>query len=250
MQIMAGAETFSLPGNNGRAVLLLHGYTGTAAEMRPLGDYLHALGYTVLCPRLPGHGTTVDDLERTTAKDWLAVAMASCDELTAGYGDVYVAGLSMGGLLAVAVAALKPVRRAAFLSTPVFVRDKRTPFLPLLRYFIRYLPKRKRNYYEMNKYCQAYDKMPTKPLTSLFALVKRCQKQLLPQITIPCLILQSTVENTVLPKSAQYIYDCLGTPQEQKKLLWMERSGHILTLDCERETVFAAVGDFFDADAK
>ena len=59
MQIMEGAETFLLEGNNGKAVLLLHGYTGTTAEMRPLGNHLHSLGYTVLCPRLPGHGTSV-----------------------------------------------------------------------------------------------------------------------------------------------------------------------------------------------
>lgn len=250
MQIMAGAETFLLQGNNGKAVLLLHGYTGTAAEMRPLGDYLHTLGYTVLCPRLPGHGTTVEDLEQTTADQWLATAAAACDELLAGYSKVYVAGLSMGGLLAMAIAASKPVRRAALLSAPIYVRDRRVPFLPLLRYFIRYLPKRKRNYHEMSKYCQAYTRMPTKPLTSLFALVKRCKKQLLPQITIPCLIAQSTIEHTVQPKSAQYIYDHLGTPPEKKQLLWLERSGHILTLDCERETVFAAVGNFFEADEK
>lgn len=250
MQVMAGAETFALQGNNGKAVLLLHGYTGTTAEMRPLGDYLHALGYTVLCPRLPGHGTTVDDLEQTTADQWLATAFAACDELLARYREVYVAGLSMGGLLAINIAAAKPVRRAAFLSAPIFVRDKRAPFLPLLRYFIRYLPKRKRNYHEMGKYCQAYDKMPTKPLTSLFAMMKRCQKLLLPKITVPCLILQSTIEHTVQPKSARYIYEHLSTPQDKKELLWLERSGHILTLDCERETVFAAVGNFFEADEK
>lgn len=247
---MEGAETFSLQGNNGRAVLLLHGYTGTTAEMRPLGDYLHSLGYTVLCPRLPGHGTTVDDLEQTTADEWLATAYAACDELLAEYGEVYVAGLSMGGLLTMALAAARPVRKAALLSAPIYVCDKRVPFLPLLRYFIRYLPKRKRNYHEMGKYCQAYTRMPTKPLTSLFALVKRCKKQLLPQITIPCLILQSTVEHTVNSKSASYIYEHLGTPPDKKQLLWLERSGHILTLDCERETVFAAVGSFFAIEEK
>ena len=74
MQIMQGAETFLLQGNNGKAVLLLHGYTGTTAEMRPLGEYLHQRGYTVLCPRLPGHGTSVEDLHKTEASQWVAAA--------------------------------------------------------------------------------------------------------------------------------------------------------------------------------
>ncbi len=245
VQIMPGAETFLLQGDNGKAVLLLHGYTGTAAEMRPLGDYLHAQGYTVLCPRLPGHGTTVEDLERTTASQWVATAQDAGRQLLAAYENVYVAGLSMGGLLAIKVAATLPVKKAAILSAPIYVRDKRTPFLPILRFFIRYLPKRKRDYQELAQYCQAYDRMPTRPLPSLFALVGECKKKLLAQVKIPALVLQSTVEHTVQPRSARYIYEHLGTPLAQKKLLWFERSGHILTLDCEHAEVFAAIGEFF-----
>ena len=245
MQIIEGAETFLLEGNNGKAVLLLHGYTGTTAEMRPLGNHLHSLGYTVLCPRLPGHGTSVEDLKETVASQWVAAAKLGYAILAKQYSKIYVAGLSMGGLLAIVIAATEKVERAAFLATPIFLQDKRAPFLPILRYFIHYLPKHKRNYHEMQKYCQAYDRMPTKPLTSLFALIKACKKELVQKITVPCLVLQSTIEHTVEPKSAQYIYDNLGTPKEAKKLVWLEKSGHILTLDAEHEKVFQTVADFF-----
>lgn len=245
MQIMEGAETFLLEGNNGRAVLLLHGYTGTTAEMRPLGEYLQALGYTVLCPRLPGHGTSVEDLKETVASQWVAAAKLGYAILAKQYHKIYVAGLSMGGLLAIVIAATEKVEGAAFLATPIFVQDKRIPFLPILRFFIHYLPKHKRSYHEMDKYCQAYDRMPTKPLTSLFALVKTCKKELVSKITAPCLVLQSKIEHTVDPKSAQYIYDHLGSKKEEKQLVWFEKSGHILTLDCEHERVFKLIGDFF-----
>lgn len=245
MQIIEGAETFLLEGNNGKAVLLLHGYTGTTAEMRPLGNHLHSLGYTVLCPRLPGHGTSVEDLKETVASQWVAAAKLGYAILAKQYSKIYVAGLSMGGLLAIVIVATEKVERAAFLATPIFLQDKRAPFLPILRYFIHYLPKHKRNYHEMQKYCQAYDRMPTKPLTSLFALIKACKKELVQKITVPCLVLQSTIEHTVEPKSAQYIYDNLGTPKEAKKLVWLEKSGHILTLDAEHEKVFQTVVDFF-----
>ena len=245
MQIMEGADTFLLEGSNGRAVLLLHGYTGTTAEMRPLGNHLHSLGYTVLCPRLPGHGTSVEDLNETVASQWVAAAKLGYAILAKQYSKIYVAGLSMGGLLAIVIAATEKVERAALLATPIFLQDKRAPFLPILRYFIHYLHKHKRNYHEMQKYCQAYDRMPTKPLTSLFALIKACKKELVQKITVPCIVLQSTIEHTVKPKSAQYIYDNLGTPKEAKKLVWLEKSGHILTLDAEHEKVFQTVADFF-----
>ena len=245
MQIKEGAETFLLEGNNGKAVLLLHGYTGTTSEMRPLGEYLHSRGYTVLCPRLPGHGTSVEDLKETVASQWVAAAKLGYAILAKEYQRIYVAGLSMGGLLAIVIAATEKVEKAAFLATPIFLQDKRAPFLPILRFFIHYLPKHKRSYHEMDKYCQAYDRMPTKPLTSLFALIKTCKKELIQKITIPCLVLQSKIEHTVNPKSAQYIYECLATAKEKKELVWLEKSGHILTLDCEHKQVFQKIGDFF-----
>lgn len=248
MQVMKGAEGFLLQGNNDKAVLLLHGYTGAPSEMRPLGDYLHALGYTVLCVRLPGHGTSVSDLESTTADDWYGAAKQACEELLTRFSSVYVAGLSMGGLLAIKLAAQLPVQKAAFISAPIFVQDKRAPFLPLLRFFIHYLPKRKKNYKKMARYCLSYNLMPTKPLTSLFALLRECKEKLLCRINIPCLVLQSKIEHTVQPRSAQYIYDKL--PSARKKLVWFEHSGHILTLDCEYKQVFAEIANFFAEEDK
>lgn len=245
MEIMKGAESFRLEGNNKKAVLLLHGYTGTTAEMLPLGMYLNNLGYTVLGVRLPGHGTSVDDLEQTTASEWYDAAVRGCNILLKEFKEVYVAGLSMGALLAIKLAANKPVHKAVFISAPIFVCDWRASIFPILRFFIRYRPKRKRNYKDMQQYCQAYDKMPTKPLGSLFKMTKECKK-LLPGIKIPCLIMQSKIEHTVKPVSAEYIYNNLGTTPENKNILWYNHSGHILTLDCEHEQVFAAIGTFFD----
>lgn len=243
MEIIKGAEEYFLQGTNNKGVLLIHGYTGTPAELRPLGDYLHREGYTVLGVRLPGHGTTVQDLNETQWPAWYDAARVGCERLLKCTDEVMVAGLSMGGLLAMKVAAELPVKKAAFLAAPIYVQDKRVPFLPLLKYFIRYVKKSKRSYFSVDKYNMSYDVMPVKPLTSLFSLVKECKERLLPKITIPCLVVQSLAEHTVAPKSAQYIYDHLGS--SDKKLLWLANSGHIVTLDCERETVFEEVSKFF-----
>ena len=244
MQVIDGAKTFLLEGSNRKAVLLIHGYTGTPSEMLPLGNYLNQLGYTVLCRRLPGHGTSVGDLERTTAEDWYSAAKDACEGLLGRYEDVYVAGLSMGGLLAIKLAAKLPVKKAAFISAPIFVQDKRAPLLAFLRFFIHYLPKHKKNYQELQEYCISYAKMPTKPLMSLFKMLNECKNKLLAEIKIPCLILQSKTEHTVQPRSAEYIYNKL-TAAAGRRLVWFEHSGHILTLDREHEAVFKEIADFF-----
>lgn len=243
MEIIKGAEEYFLQGSNNKGVLLIHGYTGTPAELRLLGDHLHDEGYTVLGVRLPGHGTTVQDLNETQWPCWYDAARIGCERLLKCTDTVMVAGLSMGGLLAMKAAAELPVAKAVFLAAPIYVQDRRVPFLPLLKYFIRYVKKSKRSYFSADKYNLSYDVMPVKPLTSLFKLVKECKERLLPSITIPCLIVQSRAEHTVAPKSAQYIYDHLGS--RDKKLLWLNNSSHIVTLDCERETVFEEISRFF-----
>ena len=244
MKIIEGAEEFLLEGSNGKGILLIHGYTGTPAEMRLLGNHMHQKGYTVLGVLLPGHGTKPEDLNETKWQDWYAAAEEGFKRLQESCSEVMVAGLSMGGLLAIKVAAELPVTKAAFLATPIYVQDKRVPFLSLLRFFIRYLKKRQRCYFSADKYNLAYNVMPVKPLCSLFALVELCKEKLLKKITVPCIVLQSKIEHTVNPESAQYIYDNISS--EEKKLVWYKNSGHILTLDVEREAVFKEISKFFE----
>ena len=246
MKTMSGAESFFFKGTNDRAVLLLHGYTGAPSEMRLLGEYLNNKGFTVKCVLLPGHGTTPEDLNETTTDDWYAEAERACCELLSSHSKVMVAGLSMGGLLTIRIASQLPIDRAAILAAPIYLQDKRVPLFPILRYFIKYLPKQKRNYHEAAKYNVAYDKMPTKPIGSILQMIKTAKAEYIPKIEIPCLIMQSRIEHTVAPKSAQYIYDNIKS--KIKKLVWFEHCGHILTLDNEREKVFELVGEFFSQD--
>lgn len=244
MRVKEGAEEFFLEGGSDKAVLLVHGYTGTPAEMRLLGEYLQSRGYTVWGVRLPGHGTDVEELKKTTAVDWYAAVEKALQELQQRFGRVMAAGLSMGGLLCLKLAQEHHIDKVALLSTPIFVPDRRLPFLNILKYLIPYLPKNKKNYREADKYDLSYDKMPTKPLTSLFRMLRQC-KLSLARVKTPVLILQSTAERTIEPRSAQYIYDHLRNAE--KRLVWFHNSGHILTLDAERDEVFEQVERFFSA---
>lgn len=246
MKVIEGAEEFFLAGNNNKGVLLIHGYTGTPAEMRLLGDYLQQEGYTVLGVRLPGHGTEPWALNEIQWQNWYEEVEKGFYRLQQYCSEVMVAGLSMGGLLAMVTAAKLPVTKAVFMAAPIYVQDWRAPLLPLLKHFIPYLKKKKRNYFTAEKYNIAYNVMPVKPLSSLFALIKLCKNEILPQITIPCLVMQSTKEHTVKPCSASYIYEHLGS--KRKELVWYHQSGHILTLDIEREDVFKKISEFFRSE--
>ena len=241
MQSFSGNEEFFFQGGK-QGIVLVHGYTGAPGEMRLLGEYLHQQGLTVLGVRLAGHGTTPQDLNETKWQDWYKAVSDGVYRLQANCDRVSIVGLSMGGLLTIKAAAELPVAKAAILAAPIYVCDRSALYLPLLRFFIRYLKKRQRQYQVPASYSVCYHMMPVKPLSSLFELVDLCKKKYLQSIKIPCLVMQSKVEHTVKPASAQYIYDHLGTAD--KKLVWYHHSGHILTLDNERDDVFQKIYEF------
>ena len=230
-------------------VVLVHGYTGTPMELRPLGDYLAAQGFTVLGVRLPGHGTSWQELEQTTWPKWYQAVADGVRQLQGCCKSVSVAGLSLGGLLAAKAAAELPLASAVLMSTPIYVRDWRVPFIKYLRFFVRRIRRHKFQGSELRKkYDFSYAEMPVKPLPSLFALRDLCRDEYLGRITVPALVIQSTVERTVKPASAQFIYEHLGS--RHKQLLWLQKSGHVLTLDEESPLVCAAVGTFLKEYAK
>lgn len=104
--IIAGTESFFLPGDGKKeVVLLLQGFAGNTAELLLLGNFLQAQGYTVLAPRLPGHGTTAEDMLRTNAEDWLDAVRDAYAVLKGFSQDIVVVGASMGGSLALLLAA-------------------------------------------------------------------------------------------------------------------------------------------------
>jgi carboxylesterase len=247
--IRPGAGEFLLPGSRDYGVLLIHGFTGAPPEMRLLGDRLHEEGgLTVLGVRLTGHGTTVEDLEQATCADWIADVENGYVRLTQRCRHVFVCGLCLGALLAARLAAERPVERLALLSMPVYLYDQRSHIAGFLVHFIKRLRKRNLFYDVPPEYLQGYKEMPTRPIPGLLRLLRRCKKEYLSRITAPTLIVQSRSEHTVRPSSAKFIYRHLtGVPEAAKEILWLNHSGHIVTLGQERERVFAKCLSFFRA---
>ena len=126
----------NMPGGS-TGVLLLHGFTGTPRDLADLGERLHAGGLAVSIPRLPGHGTNGRDFLQTGWRDWLRTAVDAFSDLRARCATVHVIGFSMGGVLAVLLAARFAVGKLVLLAPALRATNPLLPFSPLLSLFIR-----------------------------------------------------------------------------------------------------------------
>jgi len=250
-RIMPGAEPFELAGTD-KAVLLLHGLTGTPSEMRFLGEYLHRAGYHVRAPLLPGHGTDIKDLNKTTWHDWFGRAEIDFLTLSAHFPKVFIAGISMGGLLCLSLMANKFGRIAggAALATPMAFSDwKARCLLPIagitgLKYLIPDLPKGAADVaLPGGRTHVCYERDSVVAAVSIIRLMKRVRGQL-PLVEDPLLIMQSVNDTVVSPRSADIIYKDVSSTVKEKVML--QRSYHTITVDVEKEIVAKTVLEFFE----
>jgi len=249
MRIIPGTETFYLRGNRKLAVLLVHGYTGSTAEMLLLGERLNADDFTVVGVRLPGHGTSVEDLAARRAPEWYAAAAQQVEALMAQGYKVAAVGQSMGSLLVLKAAAEYPLARAAVLCAPLWVKDRRARLTCVLKYFLPILRRTHAHYNLPDRYQHQYDRMPTAPLPSMFKLARECRELYVAKIKQPLLIVQAKTERTVQPRSAQFIFDNCSTTESDKELLWLEHSGHVITLGDDHTLVEEKIIRFMRKDA-
>lgn len=242
--IMAGAEPFFLPGNNGKGVLLLHGFTGTPAELRELGEKLHEQGYSVMAPLLPGHGTEPSAMEEVTWQDWYQAAKTAYYELGRSCLQVYIVGMSMGSLLTLVLAQEVAPQGIIVISTPIFLYDWRVHFRGIMQFFLTAIKKRPRIIDADKRYNVSYNVMPIKGVIQVLDLLNYVKHEVLPKVTVPCLIVQSRTEHTVKPASADYIHEHLGS--KSKEIFWVENSKHVITLYKSRELLYQAISKFIE----
>ncbi|WP_196594452.1 alpha/beta hydrolase [Pectinatus sottacetonis] len=240
--ILNGAEPFWLNGNK-HGILLVHGFTGSPSEMSLLGKYLNHLGYTVMAVRLCGHGTTPEDIERTTWKDWYHSVCDAYYLLKDSCEDVCVIGLSMGGALSLLLSLDFPIQKVVSLSTPVFISSERgLDLLPPRKYSAGlYIPKAHRKFATNI----GYNKMSLAAVHELLDCIQSLKNNL-HKIRLPVLIVQSNNDHTVNAESGKYIYDNIKS--HHKQLLQLKKSGHLVTLDIEKEFVFDKIKIFLTTD--
>lgn len=242
---MQGAEPFLYQGND-TGCLLLHGYTGTPFEMRMLADHLHQAGYTVLAPRLFGHATQPQDMNRARWQDWMASVEDGLNLLKTCTRRQVVMGLSMGGMLTLLTAARFPVSGIAVFSAPYAIPGAwRIKLIPVIRPFLPYFPKGSPDWHNPEAALdhKEYPAFPTRSLMELNALAGVMRKEL-ENITAPALFVQSKQDKSIPQESMEYFCDHIRS--NIKTRFWVNESGHVVLREPEREKVFLAVQQFLD----
>lgn len=249
--VAVGAAGIELPLSDAPAVLLLHGGGDTPQSLAELAAYLHARGFAVSAPLLPGHGRTIRDFAKVRAAEFSRAAADAYDALRAGHDVVHVAGLSMGGALAVQLASEHPevpalVLLAPYLSMPPKIeRAARTAWLwGAIMPFVRSGEGISVLDPEQRSRSLAYGVFSAPALRALYDTARRAFA-VLPRVSSPTLMIQSRGDNRISVAAAERAFARLGA--SEKRLEWVTGAAHVITVDFGRERVFALVCDWFEA---
>ena len=241
--IIPTAEPFFFPGGE-TGCLLVHGFTGSPKEMRWMGEYLAEQGYAVLGVRLAGHATRPEDMLRCRWPDWIASVEDGYNLLSGVTRQVFMVGLSMGGVLSLLFAAQHPVAGVVAMSTPYALPPN--PRLPIIRQIYWLQPRVEKGPPDWHNPAAGLDHVdypyyPTLAVAELNDLLAE-MRAALPSVKVPTLLVHSHQDTGVAPENMGRVYADLGSADKQ--MLWVEDSGHVVTREPERQRIFEAAHQF------
>jgi carboxylesterase len=223
--------------------VLLHGFTAAPKEMRPLGDYLAARDITVRGVRYAGHGTTPQDLARTTWRDWVASAEEAVYGLRQRCSQVWSIGLSLGGLISLYLAEQQLVDGVCAIAPAIYPPDRRMAIARLLTPFMPYARKDLADLHDPIALAEHadYELFPTRAVAELNALMRHTRRAL-HQVDVPLLLVFARHDRVVSLDALETIWSRVASTDKQQLIL--ERGGHIVTEDYDKEIAFAAIDQF------
>lgn len=249
--VVIGGEGFELARFGAPAVLLIHGAGDTPQTVHYLADELFARGYHVSAPLLPGHGRTIEDFRHVTAGAWSDAASAALSELQSRHEWVGVIGVSMGGALAVQLAAASPELPALGLVAPYLSMPHRIAraaqwswLWGLLSPLVASSEGRSILDPAEQERNLAYGVFTAAALRALRETMRRAVAAL-PRVTVPTLLIQSREDNRIAVADTEREFARLGATE--KRLEWISGAAHIITVDFGHERVNAALADWMDA---
>ncbi len=227
-------DAFFWPGTGPKAhigILLSHGFSATAAEVRLLAERLHAAGYTVAGPLLPGHKTTSEDLNIRRWPEWVATIETTHAQLKQSCDQILVGGESLGGLLALYHASRHPEVAAILTYSPAIQLKFLTRLgAALLAPFVKEFKPQAGPHTKVDDYWQGYAVRPAQAVRQLVEF-NGVVRRLLPKVQPPLLIVQGCLDQTIDTSGADLLYTRVGS--HLKELHWMEKSSHCVILDQE-----------------
>ena len=222
--------------NASTGILLVHGFTGSPASMRPWAHFMNELGYTVRVPRLPGHGRNWEDLNAVSWEEWPARVVQDLQALRTTCSKVFVFGLSMGGGTTLNVAENNLVDGIVLVNPMIHIPGIQIKFAPVLAILKKGMPSVGNDIKKPDVTEWGYDVLPTRGVLQLNKLLKSTKANLA-KVTAPTLLFHS-VEDHVLPISNSDII-MSGISSSNKQRIEMTNSYHVATLDYDADLIFA-----------
>ncbi|MFY0761630.1 carboxylesterase [Metabacillus dongyingensis] len=237
-------KPFTFEGGD-RAVLLLHGFTGNTADVRMLGRYLNERGYTCHAPQYKGHGVPPEELVHTGPEDWWKDVMDGYNLLKErGHKSIAVAGLSLGGVFSVKLGYTVPVKGIVPMCAPMYIKSEDVMYKGILEYARNFKKLEGKSEAEIEEEMKQFEKTPMNTLRALQELIADVRNNV-DMVYSPAFVAQARHDHMINTDSANIIYN--EVESDNKHLKWYEESGHVITLDKERDQLHADVHEFLES---
>lgn len=225
-----------------RMVLLLHGFTGSSADTRQLARFLNARGYSCYAPHLRGHGEVPEELVKYGPTEWWQDVENAYQFLQQkGYQKIAVAGLSLGGIYALRLSMNYPVISAATFCSPMMIFDEATMYQGVLSYARNLKKYLGQSQDSIEQDMQQFNPMPSLSALKQLILDTRSELYLVEQ---PLFIAQGQLDKMINPDSANIIYN--ESSSFDKVLKWYDQSGHVITIDKQKQQLFEDYYQFLE----
>jgi carboxylesterase len=245
--ILPGAEPYAADGGP-IGVVVCHGFTGNPASMRPWAEHLAKSGYSVRLPRLPGHGTTWQEMNATGWRDWYGEIDRAYQELTQHCDQIFACGLSMGGTLALRLAEehSSAIAGLVLVNPSLAIERFDAKFAWFLAPILRSRPGIGSDIKKPGAVESSYDRTPLKAFVSLQQLWRVTVADL-PRISAPILMFRSRVDHVVEPLSGRLLVERATATTVLEVIL--EDSYHVATLDNDAQLIFEGSVRFLEEHA-
>ncbi|MFD1739404.1 alpha/beta hydrolase [Bacillus salitolerans] len=228
-----------------RAVLLLHGFTGNTGDCRMMARYLEKNGYTCYGPQYKGHGVPPEELVKYGPDDWWKDVIDAYEFLKEkGYEQIAVVGLSLGGVFSLKLGYTVPIKGIVPMCAPMYIKSEEIMYEGVLDYAREYKRQEGKTPDQIDAEMEQFRQKPMGTLKALQQLISDV-RQNVEMIYAPTFVVQARHDNMINTNSANIIYD--EVEAVDKKIKWYEESGHVITLDKEREQLHEDVYQFLES---